>query len=285
MSRELKSRTKLRLAIAAVCAASLCVVGCDDRTAEEKGRDYAEEKVGFAEGAAGVLEDKGKGLGESIGKGVGDLVKGTGSALKDVVHPPVTVKPAPGMEEKGIRVIQAHEGEDDLDKRNVVAYLEFPKAFHGRLQLRAFDAEGQETGRSDVSPNVSQAAGTNENVTFGFPGDMRLSKVDHCLLHALEPKTVNTGLPGVKVSQLKEDGQQVSVYVVFEKSYRGGLQLRAANRAGEEIGRSEPTSKLAQDADTASHLSFTFDANAPLADSASYALHKAKPKPKPAATE
>lgn len=39
------------------------VTGCDDRSAEEKGRDYVEEKLGLAEGAAQVLEERGSGLG------------------------------------------------------------------------------------------------------------------------------------------------------------------------------------------------------------------------------
>ncbi len=85
-------------------------VGCDKRTAEEKGRDYASKRVGFAQGVANVLEEKGKGLGLSAGKGVGELVKGAGAGVKDVVYAPVKVELDPGLTAAGLKLLQAHEG-------------------------------------------------------------------------------------------------------------------------------------------------------------------------------
>ncbi|MCB9653768.1 MAG: hypothetical protein H6729_06525 [Deltaproteobacteria bacterium] len=259
-------------------AMALSSTSCEERTAEEKGRDYAEKKVGFAEGAARVLQDKGKGLGESVGKGVGELVKGTGSALKDVVHPPVKVELDPASQEHGLRVVQALEGTNEFDARNVVVSLEFPDVFHRRLQLRAFDAGGNPLGVSNITPNVVGSGRGSANITFRFPKEMRLSKVDHCVLHTLAPKTVASEIPSLTLSQLKEDGSEVSLYVIFKKSYRGRLQLRAANQAGVEIGRSDTTDELTQDPDSAAHMRFRFDRAAPLEDAAGYTLHSIKTK-------
>jgi hypothetical protein len=278
-----------KTATVGVAAAMLLLTssGCDRRSAEEKGRDFANDKVGFAEGAAGVLEQKGKGLGTAVGKGVGDLVKGAGTAVKDVAYPPVKVGYAPDLSEADLKVLEAHEGEGDASARKVVTELAFVKAFAGRLQVRALDAHEQEIMRSDVTNNLTYVAGGAARLEFSFARDARLSKVDHYVLHKMTAKSVTLGpgleTAGLTLSQLTEESNRVTIYVVFDKAYRGGLQLRAANSDGQEIGRSEPTAKLTQGRDSATHLTFDFDAQTKLAEATSYVLYKAEPKPPAAA--
>jgi hypothetical protein len=256
---------------------------CDKRTAEEKGRDYANKRVGFAQGAASVLEEKGKGLGQSAGKGVGDLIKGAGEAVKDVVYAPVKVELAPELAAAGLKLLQAHEGEVGGSARTVALNLLFSKAFEGRLQLRAFTGDSnQEAGRSAPTKNVAQADGATLSLALAFPADTRLSKFGHYLLSGLPAKTsrLAPGLEGsgIVLSQLAEDPHRVSLYLVFNKPYRGGLQLRAHTADGREVGRSEPTPALAQGRDSAAHTAFAFDEKTPLDDVGSYVLHKAEPK-------
>jgi len=257
------------------------LVACDKRTPEEKGKDYAEQKLGFVEGAAKVLEDKGKGLGKSVGKGVGEVVRGTGSGVKDVVHPPVKVELGAELTASGIKVLQAHEGDLSGNSRGVVVYLEFPQKFEGRLRLHALGEGSAELGRADISDAINQSAGAQKNFTFPFPSDMRLSSVTRYVLHAGTNKTVtvDAGLSdaGIALSQLKEAGVEVSVYAVFAKPFSGGLQLRAKSAEGTELGRSPATAKLTYVADHAQYLSFNFDARTPLENVTQYTLHSVPP--------
>src|SRR5688572_15848931 len=210
------SNSRVRVAVVCTCLA-LAGVGCDRRTPEEKGKDYAEEKLGFVEGASKVLEAKGKGLGQSVGKGVGDVVKGTGSGVKDVISSPVKVELGPDLGAGAVKVMQAHEGDQSGGARNVVVYLDFPQRFEGRLRLHAVSADKSEIGRADFADNVVQAAGSQKNITFPFASDMRLSKVAHYVLHMTPPKsvTLDTTLAdsGIALSQLKEQGGDVSIYL------------------------------------------------------------------------
>jgi len=274
------SRTRAAVTLV-VCCLALASAACDRRTPEEKGKDYANEKLGFVEGASKVLEEKGKGIGQSVGKGVGDVVKGTGSGVKDVINSPVKVELGPDLGSSGVKIMQAHEGDQSGGARNVVVYLDFPQRFEGRLRLHAVSADKSEIGRADFADNVAQAAGSQKNVTFPFAGDMRLSKVQHYVLHMTPPKNVSLDPAltdsGIALSQLKEQGSDVSIYLVFAKAYAGGLQLRAKTAEGTEIGRSQATEKLKLAADSASFFTFKFDARAPLATATQYSLHSAAP--------
>ncbi len=279
MHRPIKVLVSALLPALLACAS----VACDDRSAEQKGRDYADEKVGFAEGAAKVLEEKGKGLGTSVAKGVGDLVKGAGSATKDVIHPTVEVALDEAVTTAGVKLLTAHEGESRPDARVVVVSLSFAKAFEARLLLTALGEDGAELARATTEKNVVQAAESQEGFALAFPADTRLSKVSSYRLERLAAKAVTLDAAlegrGLALSQLKEEGPQVTIYIVFEKAYRGGLQLRAQDAGGKELGRSGATEALKQGADSATFLSFDFDARAPLATAATYTLHAAKPRP------
>jgi hypothetical protein len=270
------------------CLVVGCVLGsvlaCDKRTPEEKGKDYAEEKLGFVEGAAKVLEDKGKGLGQSVGHGVGEVVKGTGSGVKDVVHPPVKVELGTELSGSGIKVLQGHEGDALGDTRGIVVYIDFPQRFDGKLRLHAMGDKDAELGRAELAEPLSQPAGSQKNVTFPFPSDMRLSQVKSYVLHVGASKVValDEGLKdsGIALSQLKETGSEVSVYAVFGKPFSGGLQLRAKSAEGTELGRSPASAKLTYAADSAEYLSFKFDARTPLSNAAQFTLHGVEPRKK-----
>jgi hypothetical protein len=254
---------------------------CDKRTPEEKGKDYAEEKLGFVEGAAKVLEGKGKGLGKSVGKGVGEVVKGAGSGVKDVVHAPVQVELGSELAGSGIKVLQAHEGDATAATRDIVVYLDFPQRFEGRLRLQALGADKAELARAELADSLSQPAASQKTFSFAFPSDMRLSQVNGYVLHAGTSKTLALDAAltdsGLALSQLKETGSEVSVYVIFNKAFRGGLQLRAKSAEGAELGRSPASGDLKYAADSASYLSFKFDARTPLENVAAYTLHRVTP--------
>jgi hypothetical protein len=114
-------------------------------------------------------------------------------------------------------------------------------------------------------------------MTFQFPEDMRLSKVSNYVLYVTPPKPISLddalSGSGIALSQLKEQGTEVSVYAVFSKAFSGTLELRAKNAEGQEVGRSERFEKLKQDADSATFFTFKFDARTPFASVTQFTLH------------
>jgi hypothetical protein len=159
----------------------LTTVACDKRTPEEKGRDYADEKLGFVEGATGELQKRGKDIGTGLGKGVGDLVKGTGSAVKDVAHPPVKVVLSKEVAEAGLSVGQANEGSDAGNVREVIVHLKAKKPFSGKLTLEG-KGEGNIEVRTIDAHGAELASEGTQIVHFAFDQSVRLSKISEFTL-------------------------------------------------------------------------------------------------------
>jgi hypothetical protein len=249
---------------------------CDRRTPEERGKDYAKEKLGFVEGASKVLEEKGKSLGQSVGKGVGDTVKGTGSGVKDALYSPVRVVLDAPLAQK-VNVLKASERNASGETRTIAATIAFSQRFEGRLQLHALGNDSVELGRAEPAENFSQVAGSQREVSFEFPAGTRLSKVETYVLFTTPPKVValdaTLANSGIALSQLKEQGTDVSVYAIFKKPFTGTLELRAKNAEGNEVGRSARLEKLKQETDSATFFTFKFDPRAPLASVTEFTLH------------
>lgn len=260
-----------------------CVVGCDRRTPEEKGRDYAKEKLGFVQGATDELKERGKDIGDGLGKGVGELVKGTGSAVKDVTYPPVKIVLSEQAKAENLRVGQASEGPDEGEKHQVVVHLKAEKGFSGALALWGKGEGGIEV-RTLEEEKVDIPLGGTTVVNFTFDRSVRLSKIAEFSLAVMAGKQIQLSealkTPGVTLSQLTEKktetGQEVSVYAVFEKPFSGKLSLRAYDEKHTEVGRSELGAGLKQAADSATYLNFPFDARVPLSRVETYELLVAK---------
>lgn len=266
----------------------LLSTGCDERTPEEKGRDYADEKLGFVEGAADQLSKRGKDIGSSLGKGVGDLVKGTGSAVKDVVHPPVTVALSSNCKKLGINIGQATEGSDAADNREVVIHLQSEKPHSGPLSLAA--RHGGQSVAVAVAETQNLMPGKSAVLRFHFDNSVRLSKMDDFLLDLEEGKGLSVDQSvaslGISFKQLSEKNSdqnfEVSVYAIFDSPFRQGLSLRAYDARGDEIGRSTKGTARVQSADSASYLSFSFDPRTPHSQIAAYKIYLDKsPLPAP----
>jgi len=264
-----------KVLVTVLCCAFAALLGCEDRTAEERGEDYAEERLGFAQGAAGELEKRGKALGKTTGKGLGDLVRGVGGGVTDAVRPQVQVQPGRGVAEGGITIGRAAEGEATDTARSVEVHLTFARTFSGRLSLVAL-AGDQEVARGELPESVSEAADSAKSLLFLFPPSTRLSSVERYRLDVAPPKevSVHAGAAGVSVSQLTESAQGISVYVTFAQRFRGGLELRAFDGQGAEIGRSEPSEQLNRAPDSAEFMTFTFDARARLDRAVRYEMRK-----------
>ncbi len=249
---------------------------CDKRTAEEKGRDLASEKLDLAKGAADVLKEKGGVLGKTTGQGVTDLIKGVGSGVKDSVNPPVKVELEKSASEAGVAVTSAHEGTGDATARNIEVYGTFAKPFRGRLELRAFDEQGAEIGQGVSEKQLDLPKDSVELLQFRFPVSMRFThaKVYRLRSTAASDFSLHEALTDIDVSQVNENATTVSAYFKFQKKFAGGLELRAYDSDGKEVGRSSPSAKLKQAPDSATYVEFTFDPRTPLTRTAKYEVRR-----------
>jgi len=269
-----------------ICAA-LLAAGCESKTAEERGAELAKDKLDFVKGAAGVLNQEGKDVGESSGKGVGDLIKGLGSGVKDVVFSTVPVQVASESASSGIAVGKATESGTEGGKRMVDVYLTFSTPFDGRLRLRAFEAGEVETGSAEIEGNVHRKAGESGTFRFGFDESIRLSKVQSCALVTLpaekrlrlDPGATEAGLEADRFQEKTAEGKyEVSLYTVFKQAFKGTAQLRLFDADNREMARSETSAKIDQAADSSSDVVFAITQPIDAARVDVYELH-ATPAP------
>jgi len=278
-------RKLLKLGPGILICSALLAGACEEKTAEERGAEMAQEKLDLVKGAAGVLDQQGNAVGETAGRGVGDALKGIGSGLKDVVFAQVPVKLAAGAAESGITVGKATEGDNAGGKRMVNVYLTFAKPFDGRLRLRAFEAGDVETGRADaIDGNVHRKAGDGGGFAFAFDETVRLSKLERCDLETLptekklraDPGAAEAGIEANQLTETVRDGKlEVSLYAIFRKAFKGTAELRIFDADDKEIGRSEPTPKLDQAADSSSTIAFEVTAPIDQAKIETYEFHVA----------
>ncbi len=238
-----------------------CALACDKRTAEEKGRDLASNKLDMAQGAASALEERAQKLGTSVGHGVGDLVRGVGGGVDDVLHPTVAVELDASARAAGVDVTRASRGDDVAGRGVIVAHLTFASAFAGRLELRAFGADGTELGRGRMDETVDIEASAATDARFGFDAAVRLGTVKSYRLLTLPALRLAThqSLEGVTASQLRLKGNVVSVYLVFERPFQGTIEARALADDASELGRAALGAPLKQAVGSATRIELVFD--------------------------
>jgi hypothetical protein len=265
----------MRVSLAVKLGLLTCIaLGCDKRSAEEKGKDYANDKLGFVEGAAQVLKDKGNNLGQTAGKGVSELVKGVGTGVKDVMNPPVSIALSPEGSLAGLSVHRANEAETEGDSRVIEAYVAFAKLFRGKLLVRAFDEKGTELGAGSLEAELDKHPGNSDLLRFRFPASVRFSHAKIYRMDIVPPVGValHESLKDIAASQLKRKGPAVSLYLKFAQKYQGMLELRVYDDQGSEIGRSKPSTAFKQKPDSATFVEFAFDERAPLEQAFRYEL-------------
>jgi hypothetical protein len=149
-----------------VCA---LVVGCKSREeqlqdAEDKGNLLAAKKARLVEGVGKALQGEGKDAAEAVTKGGGEVLKAAGKGF-DQSLAQVKLSVHEALPPKGIGGTRAaiHR---EKEKRAVTVYVTLDQPYTGALELRAFDAENQEIGRSKVQ--VDEAESTAKYLDFAF---------------------------------------------------------------------------------------------------------------------
>jgi hypothetical protein len=252
----------------------LMLAGC--KSAHDRGKDLADDKLGFAEGVADGVKDKGGTVGKKGVEGIGEVVKGIGSAVKDQTMPAVTIN-VPN-EADGVTVRDAF-AKLATSQRTVDATFTFSKKFEGGMQLVAMDERGKEGPRSATIPHETRLAGTEAALKFAFPNEAHLSgyKTYQLVVVAAKTATPAADLLGATATQLRETPPMVSLYMTFPKKLGFALQLRAYDASGQEVGRSSPSEVVAPTDDSAGIIKFTFPNETPFGGVAKYEIRSTRP--------
>ncbi len=146
------------------------------KAAEDKAKLEVEKKAVMAKGMGEALSESGKVGAESLGQGVGDVLKGAMRGV-DASLQAVKVTPVAALAEQGVRVERASRGADKAEGAKVISvYLVADKKFAGTLELRALDKTGKEVGRGSMA--ISAEAQSAQYVDFAFDVRTPLDLVD-----------------------------------------------------------------------------------------------------------
>lgn len=171
--------------IAVACAAAL--VACDKRSAEQIGKDLAQEKVDIVKGAGEVVKNEGGGVANTMGQAVGNVFTGLSKGLdtslvkQDIrvteeLKPLLTVGRAQPIEPS----YEAASGSADSKKKvGVNLYLVSEPGYKGKVMLLAYQ-DANEVGRSLAPVDIEKSGATN--VDFAFDERTPLKTVTHFAL-------------------------------------------------------------------------------------------------------
>ena len=137
-----------KLFIATAVMALAALTGCDDRTAEEKGKDLATEKLDAATGIGTALEEKGTKAGESIVTGLGNVVKGF---EKGVNKSGRTLVSEDSVTKAGLEITKVQDAVAAADEKPAIEVYILSKAdAEGKLRVIMYDVMDKEIGRTSV---------------------------------------------------------------------------------------------------------------------------------------
>ena len=172
----------------------LALLACQKKTAEERGADAANEKIGYVQGIGNALQTKGQDAAHALGAGVGQVAKGTGGGL-EAGFAEFAVRLAPSATQKGLKINNARrngESSPIVDEKSsavteggkvVTAYLLAGSTLiKTKVRLLALDKTDKELGRASV--NLELAAGDAKYVDFKFDSRTPLNEVSTVVLEA-----------------------------------------------------------------------------------------------------
>lgn len=138
----MKTHHLLRCLTATIALAGLCLSGCQKKTAEERGKDAADEKAAYVKGVGDSLQGKGKEAAESIGGGLVKVWNGLNEGIEG--KSASAVRMSPDLEKLGLKVTRAQLSPSGT----VSVYIINRDALKKELRLCVFDKEGLEVGRA-----------------------------------------------------------------------------------------------------------------------------------------
>jgi hypothetical protein len=176
----------MRTLILAFTAISLSACCCQSReeklkAAEDEGNLLVATKAKLLKGAGEAVKKEGKEAAETIAEGTGEVVKGLGTGIEKGLME-VKFSPHESIAANGLGVSRAARGEQGTAQHTITAYVTFEKAFKGTIEMRAFDGENREVGRSKVDSDEKESGA--KYVDFKFDERTPLMTAGHFELRA-----------------------------------------------------------------------------------------------------
>jgi hypothetical protein len=114
-------------------------------------------------------DDTAKTVGNKVGQTLTNFAKGVGQGIDKEMT--VETELSQELIDQGIsKTISKSSGIDHPDQKGITLYLNSKNAFKATLIAKAFNAEGQEIGRSTADPDMAQDDA--KYVTFTFDNEM-----------------------------------------------------------------------------------------------------------------
>ena len=138
-------------------------------------------KAKLLKGAGEAVKKEGKEAAESIAEGGGAVMKGLGSGIeKGLMEVKFTLHDS--VAANGLGISRAARGEDGTAQHTITAYITFDRAFTGVIELRAYDVEKREVGRSRIDADEKEGA---KYLDFTFDSRTPLMTAGHFELRAI----------------------------------------------------------------------------------------------------
>ena len=173
---------KLKILIICIISVGLlssCNREARNKRAQEKGQTLVEKKGSFIKGIGEGLKGVGKDAAESIGEGVGEVLKGGNEGFdKSLIKKEVRVSEELKDFLKATRCEISQN--DSIQKKELIVYIIFEKDFSGKLVLKAFDKNEEEIARSSVS--VKEKSDISRFIEFPFDNRTSFSLIQHLTL-------------------------------------------------------------------------------------------------------
>lgn len=126
------------------------------KKAEEEGNELVSVKAKLVDGAGKALQKEGKEAVESASKGIGELIKGVDSGVKESINfSKVISEPTFQQNFEECKAEKVY-GSDAEKIKKVNVYLMAKNDFKGKLILKAFDANKKEIGRSSIEVSIKK---------------------------------------------------------------------------------------------------------------------------------
>ncbi len=164
---------------------------------EREAQEKAELLASVAKGTGNALSGVGSEATEALSKGVTDMVSGVSRGVEKGTEFPVSVNEslsakgvAANLATRNLSNTSTSSGEGGMES-SVSVYVTFDNASETVFQLRAFDKDGREIGRSNKLPmRVDADEGTY--LHFAFDGQTPLSRVANMVLYETNAQAVQS---------------------------------------------------------------------------------------------
>lgn len=141
----------------------LMMSACSQKTAEEKGKELATEKIDMAKGIGVALQEKGGAAAESVAGGVGNVFKGL---EKGFVQSGKKIVIDPSIESAGLQITRIQESShgEDGKTHGLDAYILSKTPTKGKLRVIVYDIQEKEIGRTSIEVNRQAEEGNYHSI-------------------------------------------------------------------------------------------------------------------------